>query len=158
MLYSLDHRKQLQGWSCGGAEFHHQHQAHGRHRYIIAVRCRLGSQLEEHFAMLDTAADRSIIAPAVAEMLEGDVGPSHGSIEISSRFGLTDARLHAIEVTLLADADHGRHIVVPSVCAFPSVWEGPQIVLGFGGFLEHIRIALQPSQGAGSKSMIYFGS
>lgn len=157
MLYSFNPPNRYQGWSCGRAEFIHQYRGAESHRYIVAVRCRLGNQAEEYFAMLDTAADRSIIAPDIAEMLDSDVGEAAGVVNFSSRFGVTQAPLRGIAITLLADQGHGENITIHSTCAFPSDWPGPKIVLGFSGFLEHIRFALEPSQGAEARSMIYFG-
>ncbi|NIM13411.1 MAG: hypothetical protein GTO45_14950 [Candidatus Aminicenantes bacterium] len=63
--------------------------------------------------------------------------------------------LHRINISLLADQKSGYDLTVESSVFISEEWDGP-IVLGYRGFLERIRFALDPGVISGEQ-MFYFG-
>ncbi|MCP4104714.1 MAG: hypothetical protein GY749_04125 [Desulfobacteraceae bacterium] len=64
-----------------------------------------------------------------------------------------DGALHRMNISLPAYS--GDDLTVESTVFISEEWEGP-IVLGFKGFLERIRFALDPGIAAGEQ-FFYFG-
>jgi hypothetical protein len=131
-------------WSCGSARFEESLDVDG-HTLIVAVSCRFSGLSGEVQALLDTGAQWSILGGEMARALLEGGREAHeeasGDVSISTRYGLLTGRLHLIEVTLLAD--QGDALLVQSTVLLLPNWPGPP-VLGYGGFLERIRIGLDP--------------
>lgn len=157
-------------WATGYARFEPLYK-HEAYQLTVAVRCRIGNIPGELFALLDTGAQWSIIGGEVAEALQGDepetgAHPSFPSgrrkrrqaiadeINISTRLGEFRGRLHRVQVTLVADS--GMDLLVESSVVLVPSWSGP-LILGYGGFLEHFRIAMDPGCDA-RVSRLFFGS
>ena len=62
---------------------------------------------------------------------------------MSTRFGVLKGDLVRLAVTLLADPDCGVDLTVDATVAVIPDWPGP-IILGYQGFLERLRFALDP--------------
>jgi hypothetical protein len=63
--------------------------------------------------------------------------------------------LHRINISLLAEQNSGYDLTVDSSIFVSEEWPGP-IVLGYRGFLERTRFALDPGVVPGEQ-MFYFG-
>lgn len=142
-------------WSQGAAQFVSE-QA-GTHRYFVGVRCRLGTQETEELAQLDTASEWSVISDEVAVELGNDLGDAEGNIQLHTRFGRLDGTLRRLRITLLADAEQGADVEVEATVVVLPNWPGP-VMLGFRGFLQRLRLGIDPGVDANSIPRIYFGA
>lgn len=146
-------------WSCGSARFEPGLDVDG-HSLIVAVSCRFGSLIGEVQALLDTGAQWSIVGGDMAEALKEDAEAEHDgddeaqNVKYATRLGSFDGRLHRVSVTLVAD--EGEELLVQSTILVIPAWRGPP-VLGYRGFLERIRIGLDPG-GPIAGPRLFFGS
>jgi hypothetical protein len=127
----------------------------GQWRLPIAVKCRVGSLEETDLALLDTGADWSVIGGETARILEDELDLPTQSFNMSTRLGKVSGSLHRINITLIAEENRGYDLTVESSVFVSKEWEGP-IVLGYRGFLERIRFALDPGIVPGEQ-IFYFG-
>jgi len=141
-------------WSDGYAPFLTDHK-HGFHNLLISVNCRLGDLEVTEFALLDTGAPWSVIDADTAKILGGQLGPFTGSIDLITWRGRFKGGLHPLRITLLAEKDCGSDLSIEGTVFVSEEWDGP-IVLGFHGFLERIRIALDPGLTDGQQ-IFFFG-
>ena len=74
---------------------------------------------------------------------------------ISTRLGRIPGSLYRINITLIAEENRDYDLTVESSVFVSKEWRGP-IVLGYRGFLERIRFALDPGVVPGEQ-MFYFG-
>ncbi|UCH98605.1 MAG: hypothetical protein JSV88_05275 [Candidatus Aminicenantes bacterium] len=74
---------------------------------------------------------------------------------MSTRLGRISGSLYRINITLIAEKNRDYDLTVESSVFVSKEWEGP-IVLGYRGFLEKIRFALDPGVVPGEQ-MFYFG-
>ena len=107
-------------------------------------------------ALCDTGADWSVVGGDTAELLEEYLGPQNELISMNTRFGLLEGYLRNLEIHLLADPGMGADVKVESTVLVIKEWPGPT-VLGFHGFLEKLRFALDPGV-APDQEIIYFGA
>jgi hypothetical protein len=110
----------------------------------VAVRCMLADLPFENQALLDTAAAWSIVGGDIADMLGPRLGDPGQTMILSTRIGRIRGELHELEVVLVAERGESLS-VTGSVLVAPG-WTGP-IVLGYRGFLERLRFALDPGAG-----------
>jgi len=141
-------------WSSGSALFF-DHYENGFSRLTVAVKCRIGNLKDTYFSLLDTGAEWSVIGGEISEILE--CGSPIAPVTMSTRHGRLSGHLHRINISLLADPGCGLDLNVESTVAILSEWSGP-IVLGYRGFLERLRFALDPGVMPGSRQQFYFGA
>jgi hypothetical protein len=121
----------------------------------VAVKCRIGSREETDLALLDTGAEWSVIGGETAKILGDELGSPIERFTMSTRLGRIQGSLHRINISLLAEQNSGHDLTVDSSVFVSEEWLGP-IVLGYRGFLERIRFALDPGVVPGEQ-MFYFG-
>jgi hypothetical protein len=93
-------------------------------------------------AQLDTGAAYSILDPEVAEGA-GVATQAGEAITISTRIGLVGGRLVRHTITLIAD--EGDSLDLDATFFVPTDgWPIGRSFLGYSGFLDHIRTALDP--------------
>jgi len=124
-------------------------------RLPIGIRCHIGSLEETDIALLDTGAEWSVIGGETAKILEDELDSPFVSFAMSTRLGRISGSLHRINICLLAEGNLSHDLTVESSVFVTREWEGP-IVLGYRGFLERIRFALDPGVAPGEQ-MFYFG-
>lgn len=122
----------------------------------VGVKCRLGGQEYIEVALFDTGAVWTLIGGDTAEILEDEFYDEGESISIYTRLGIMQTTLWRLPVHLVADQGCGTDITIESTIAVAPDWTGP-VVLGYRGFLERIRFALEPCRSSESKNYIYFG-
>jgi len=127
----------------------------GHWRLPIAVKCRIGNLEETELALLDTGAEWSVIGGETAKILEDELNFPTESFTMSTRLGRISGSLYRIIIRLLAEENFGYDLTVESSVFVSREWEGP-IVLGYRGFLERIRFALDPGVAPGEQ-IFYFG-
>ncbi len=127
----------------------------GEWRLPVAVKCRVGSLEETDLALLDTGAEWSVIGGETAKIIEGELNLPTESFSMSTRLGKIYGSLYRINITLIAEKKSDYDLTVESSVFVSTQWEGP-IVLGYRGFLERIRFALDPGVIPGEQ-MFYFG-
>ena len=141
-------------WSSGCASFFMSYQI-DFWNLPAAVKCRVGSLEATDLALLDTGAEWSVIGGEVAEILEDELGFSTESFSISTRLGKISGSLYRIPISLLAEQNSGDDLTVESSVFVSDEWNGP-IILGYRGFLERIRFALDPGV-VPDEQTFYFG-
>ena len=121
------------------------------------MKCRIGSLEETYLALLDTGAEWSVIGGETAKILEDEdeLDLPTESFNMSTRLGRIYGSIHRLNISLLAKQNYGHDLTVESSVFVSEEWVGP-IVLGFRGFLEKIRFALDPGVVSGEQ-MFYFG-
>jgi hypothetical protein len=127
----------------------------GYWRLPIAVKCRVGNLEETDLALLDTGAEWSVIGGETAKILEDELDLPTESFTMSTRLGRISGSLYRINISLLANKNEGYNLTVESSIFVSKEWNGP-IVLGYRGFLERIRFALDPGVVPGEQRF-YFG-
>jgi hypothetical protein len=141
-------------WNTGSAEFSALHDTEFG-KLVVGIECRIEDKEESYMALLDTGSEWSIIGGEMAHDFEDF--PDNGPIVTlnTTRCGNITANLKSLNITLVAK--HGDDLLVDSTVMISEEWTGPQIVLGFRGFLEHVRIALDPGINQESSQVFYFG-
>ena len=142
-------------WSCGCSSFFVSHTVN-RWRLPIAVQCRIGSLESTDLALLDTGAEWSVIGGDLVEILKDELNSPTDSFSISTRMGTIRGALHRIQISLLAEQNCGKDLTVESSVLISQDWKGP-VVLGYRGFLERIRFALDPGVSP-DEQRFYFGT
>jgi hypothetical protein len=127
----------------------------GRWRLPVAIKCRIGNLEETDLALLDTGAEWSVIGGETAKILENEIDFPTESFTMSTRLGKISGSLHRLNITLLAERNSGNDLTIESSVFVSEEWDGP-IVLGYRGFLERIRFALDPGAISGEQ-IFYFG-
>jgi hypothetical protein len=138
-------------WSTGSAGFYIEAD-NPRGKIIVGVHCRIHNFEESDIALLDTGAQWSIIGGEVAQEFK-DYPIEMRDITLKSRYGDITGNLIVANITLLAD--DGSDLSIESRILVSKDWPGP-VVLGFRGFLEKLRIALDPGIADGEQ-VFYFG-
>jgi hypothetical protein len=128
-------------WSCGSAPY--VTKSDSDRSLIVGVQCRLGNLEETDLALLDTAAEWSVIGTQTADLLEPALSEAVDSIEIQTRRGNFTGQLHRLTVSLVAEVGFGIDLAVDGTVLICPDWPGPT-VLGYRGFLERVRIGLDP--------------
>ena len=145
--------KAWEPWSTGAAPYY-SHAPHPSRREIpVAIECRFGSLPEPDIPMLDTGATWSLVGGETARDLADELGPQLGVVQISTLSGLLTCSLRRIQVTFLADS--GDDLDLDATCAVSYDWYGPNVI-GYRGFLERIRLALDPGSQP-DQERLYFG-
>ncbi len=141
-------------WSTGSAEFRAMVKIDSW-PVTVAVQCRIEHLELDYFALLDTGAEWSVIGGDVLSLIEEQLGPPIRSLSISTRLGTIFGELHRVSITLLTDPNQGDELTLESTTFVSEEWDGP-VVLGYRGFLERIRFALDSGVTPGNQ-IFYFG-
>lgn len=140
-------------WAIGAAVYDIDKEIAPGQSLVVGVRCRFGDLEAEDLALLDTGGQWSVIGGELGEILEADLGDAERPLTMSTRYGSLNGTLHRIVIHLTAD--RGDCVSVEaSVVVIPD-WPGPP-VLGYRGFLERLRFALDPGCWDGNQ-WFYFG-
>jgi hypothetical protein len=100
-------------------------------------------------ALLDTGAHYCILNEDAARLLEGRLTDGLGEVTIRTAHGLVRGQLFLHRLRLLASV--GESLDVEAIVFVPPGWRAP-CFLGYTGFLDRIRFALDPST-----SRFFFG-
>ncbi len=141
-------------WSTGNAPFRAITKI-GSWPVTVAVRCRIEHFELDYFALLDTGAEWSVIGEDVLIHIKDQLGPPIRSLTISTRLGTIFGELHRVSITLLTDPGQGNELTLESTTFVSEEWDGP-VVLGYRGFLERMRFAIDPGVIPGEQ-IFYFG-
>jgi hypothetical protein len=137
------HNQTISQWSTGGAYLYPLHEM-GPHKLVMGVECEFIAIKKKQMALLDTAAELSVAGSVVYQAFLDDnmlLGSPLGTRIINTRLGNFEGTFYRIEVGLTAD--WGEDLIIEGTFLFCDDWKGPT-VLGFGGFLERIRLAIDP--------------
>jgi hypothetical protein len=144
MRHLYSHDENVYQWSTGAAYLHLLYDL-GPYRLITGVECEFVEIEKKQIALLDTGAELSVVGNEIYRIFsEEDIllGTSVGSRTIHTRFGHFEGTLHPVEVSLTAD--WGEPLTLEGTFLFCEEWKGPT-VLGFHGFWERIRFAIDPN-------------
>ena len=143
-----------QPWSSGAANYLTDVE-HDR-KIFIGVRCRLGNLEESDLALLDTGAEWSVIGGSTAELLVDTLSDPTERISIITRLGKFGGTLHRLTFFLLAQPGWGADLEISGTVLVCPEWPGP-VVLGYHGFLERVRIGIDPGSTNTDEQIIFFG-
>lgn len=122
-----------------------------QNRSRVYVRVAVPGMDETFLALLDTGAEWSVLDREIAEQV-GIVDAEGEAITLLHKEGSTVGRLVRTTVTMIADEgvalDLDATIFVPD-----EAWPSGRNFIGYSGFLEKIRIGLDPQH-----NDLYFGS
>lgn len=141
-------------WSTGATKYRYDFE----HK-LIGIECILGGYnggLRE-IAYLDTACSITVISHETAEIIGiacSDI-PRNDLLPMKTRHGTKFGYLERLDIVLLSDPEMGNDITVNTSVLVLHDWEGPTM-LGYTGFLDHLRIALDPGI-TPNKELFYFG-
>jgi hypothetical protein len=106
---------------------------------------------EPLFAQLDTGAAWSILACEVAEEL-GLLNGSGEPRDLSTREGVKKGYLVGVPLIIPADEGQGESLDIEATFFVCADWPQGNSFIGYSGFIEFIRIALDPQE-----HYFYFG-
>jgi hypothetical protein len=135
-------------FSTGRSRFLDQAPGSEDQRARILVRIEPQSLGQVILAQLDTGAAWSILDAQIAEalsLLDGDGEP----VRFSTRLGTYEGRLARTHLDIVAD--EGDTVTIEATVWVSRDWPGGTF-LGYGGLLERIRFAVDPSDNS-----FYFG-
>ncbi len=137
-------------WSIGFAAFSQD----GYRRSKIYVKCKIHGLETTEQARLDTGSTYTVISKEVVQPI-GHLLTDCGEGGCETWEGQLEGRLVKLDMTLIAEG--GENLVIRQGLALVSEeWGGP-IVLGYHGFLDKIRIAIDPGNKP-EDQLFYFGS
>lgn len=122
----------------------------------MGASCQLGRHLQT-IALLDTSAEFSVIGGEIATAVSEDLSEPIEDVKMHTRLGMQHGTLHKLQIALVSAPGSGRDVALDATVAVLPHWSGPGVVLGVSGFLEHIRVAIDPDCGGGRKPWIWFG-
>jgi hypothetical protein len=140
-LYQKNQR--FSQWSTGAAYLYPLYEV-GPYKLITGVECEFITIDRKEVALLDTGAELSIAGNEVyRDFLTQNtlLGTPVGNRTVSTRLGNFEGTLYRVDVGLTAD--WGEPLTIEGTFLFCEQWQGPT-VLGFHGFLERIRFAIDP--------------
>lgn len=141
-----------ENWSTGLAPFVETENL--GHRIIVGVRCRINDMEEDEIALLDTGSTYTVINRELVRDIENQLIQVRED-QINTCEGTIAGTLVELGITLLAE--EGDDLPVDALALITEDWHGP-VVLGYRGFLEKIRIALDPGVTLADGQLFYFGS
>jgi len=137
------HNKTISQWSTGGAYLHFLYEM-GSHKLVTGLECEFTEVKVKQMALLDTGAELSVVGSTIYQAFSYENLLSDSSPEkrtISTRLGNFEGTLYRVDIGLTAD--WGKPLLIEGTFLFCEDWQGPT-VLGFHGFLERIRFAIDP--------------
>lgn len=138
------HRQRELPWSTGGAYAYSMYEVES-YKIILGAKCEFVAIDTQQIALLDTAAELSVAGVEVYRSFVEEqmlLGMPVGTSTISTRLGNFEGNLYRVQVQLTAD--WGEPLNVDGTFLFCEGWQGPT-VLGFQGFLERVRLAIDPT-------------
>ena len=117
----------------------------------VYVRVAVPGMEETFLALLDTGAEWSVLDREIAEQL-GIADLEGHSITLRHKQGSTPGKLVRTKVTMIADEGVGLDVDA-TVFVPDDAWPTGRNFIGYSGFLEQIRIGLDPQ-----RNDVYFGS
>ena len=136
----------------GGSRFEDNLPEGGEGSAKIFVKVIPGDLPVTIFAQLDTGAPWSIFDPEIAHAL-GVLDTEGEHVRIATRLGDKEGKLVRIRVTLPADVGLGVSLGFEATVFVTTDWPIGRNFIGYGGFVQGIRMALDPQN-----NVFYFGS
>ena len=141
-----------QEWSAGYGRFFEYGRRPGK--IGVGVYCKIHQIPEDYVAMLDTAAEWPMVGGELAEELWNQLDRGE-TLKIEARGECLIGELRRSTITLRRAKDGGEDLTLDSTIWISKDWHGP-IVLGYRGFLERLRFALDPGIRYGAQ-LFYYG-
>lgn len=138
------HHQTFFPWSTGGAYVYPLYQV-GPYTLIIGVECEFPAVKRKQIALFDTGAELSVAGSELYQLFAEEqvmLAPPVGKTNLHTRLGTFEGNLYRIEVSLTAE--WGEALTLEGTFLFCPEWTGPT-VLGFHGFLERLRFAMDPN-------------
>lgn len=116
----------------------------------VYVRVAIGTPQFKTTAMLDTGSSYSVLDADMAEELAAFAEPGAPALDLATRHGVLSGRLVRRALWLLAE--EGQSLEVEATFWVSPSWRFGHF-LGYAGFLQRIRFALDPAA-----NQFYFGA
>jgi predicted aspartyl protease len=124
---------------CTGVSYYLDHEPLGRSDEArIWVRVGASAGTLRWLALVDTGAPWCIVDGMIADALRLT---THEDAGLETRFGLLRGELHRVPVMLFAD--EGEPLIIDATVFASARWTGPNVI-GYHGFLERLRFAVDP--------------
>ena len=137
-------------YSTGRAAFFDSHPTHSGPTARIYIQVAIQGLEFPFLALLDTGASWSVVDREIAEAA-GLLDAEGDDIKVSHRFGTTSGKL--VKATMELLAEEGDSLTVQATVFVPDENLPPPVnFIGYSGFLESIRLGLDPQ-----KNDVYFG-
>jgi hypothetical protein len=117
----------------------------------IYVRVAVPGMEEAFLALLDTGAEWSVLDREIAEQV-GLADAEGDTITLRHKDGVTPGKLVRTTITMIADEGLGLDVEA-TVFVPHGAWPSGRNFIGYSGFLEKIRLGLDPQ-----RNDVYFGS
>lgn len=138
------------GFSSGAAKFYDAPSQSGTGSPRIYIAVSAEGMNEPFLAMIDTGSEYSVLNPEIAEEI-GLFALDGQDMTMSHRLGSTQGKL--VRTTLRVLADDGDDLSVDATVFVPTEeWPSRLNFIGYLGFLERVRLGLDPQQ-----YQVYFG-
>lgn len=128
-----------------GKAYFQSHHAEEAHRLVIAIPCHLGRLEQTVWALLDTAAEWSVLSRSALELLADDVDLLGIPVTFHSRFGTLVGEFGRVTITF--PTVEGEPLAIDATCFVCETWPGP-VVIGWGGCLDRMRFGVDPGDEA----------
>ena len=127
----------------GCAPFYPDFETDAGHVLLVAVSCRIGPEQVEVDALLDCAAEWSVLNRGIAESLGLFEYAGELELTLSTRHGPVDGTLVPSALTYVAA--EGDDVTIDARWFVSEHWYGPTVI-GWRGCLNLIRFALNPDE------------
>lgn len=142
----------LVGWSTGYAEFGPKEFLF--HKVMVCVTCQVENFKRRDPAFLDTGSEFPIIGGELARRLKNRP-IERERVKVHTWLGDIVGDIVRLTITLIAD--EGEDLPIESSVLLTEDWDEPEIVLGYDGFLNRVRVALDPGLEPQGQKLFYFG-
>jgi hypothetical protein len=116
----------------------------GSHHLLVAVPCLIGDDGAERLALWDTGSQWCVLPPELAGGL-APPPPGPDWLRLHTRLGTFDGWVDRILLRLRAT--EGAQLDVEATWFVSPDWPGPAVI-GWKGFMERMRFAMDPSDDA----------
>jgi hypothetical protein len=123
-------------------------------KLLVGVRCRIANLEYTEDALLDTACSCTVLSADLMDELAGSIGAPLEAVSLDTRLGVFSGHKYRLPIELVADV--GESLSLEATVAVLADWPGPT-VLGFHGFLDRIRLALDPGKASTDDPRVFFG-
>lgn len=118
----------------------------------VLVKCRIHNTVVEEWALLDTGSTYTVVSSELVQTFENQL-IIEGPETIQTWRGPVYGQLARLDITLVAEVGQDLKVEEGLVLVGEN-WNGP-VVLGYRGFLDKIRIAIDPGIQDGDQTFFF---
>lgn len=123
-------------------------------RQKVSINCRIGEAIFDEMFMIDTGAQWSVLNEQTVKIIDIFDENREKSTTYNTWDGPIKGYLERYSLTFISRPEWGNDLEVEGTFLVTDEWDGPNII-GYGGMLQHMRIALQPDH-RGDNNLFFF--